>query len=57
MEGKTIKTLVKHIVKLNNTRQRLENPEEYEDRATDTNGVEQDHVETFWPPVIEVKDK
>jgi len=52
MEGKTIKTLAEYIVKLNNNRQRLENPEEYEDRETDTNGVEQDHVETFWPPDV-----
>jgi hypothetical protein len=50
MEGKTLKTLAEYIVQLNNTKQRLENPEDYEHREADTNGVEQDHVETFWPP-------
>jgi hypothetical protein len=50
MEGTTIKTLAEYIVKLNNNKQRLENPEEYMHNELDTNGVEQDHVETFWPP-------
>jgi hypothetical protein len=50
MEGKTLKTLAEYIVKLNNNNHRLENPEDYEHRETDTNGVEQDYVETFWPP-------
>ena len=36
---------------LNNNKQRLENLEEYKYDELDTNGVEQDHVETFWPPV------
>jgi hypothetical protein len=50
MTGDTIKTLAEYIVRLNNANQRLENPEHYQDRPVDTNGVEQDHVETFWPP-------
>jgi hypothetical protein len=50
MEGKTLKTLAEYIVQLNNNKQRLENLEEYQDRVTDTNGVEQDYIETFWPP-------
>ena len=50
MDGKTIKTLAEYIVKLNNNKQQLENPEEYKYDELDTNGVEQDHVETFWPP-------
>ena len=50
MEGNTLKTLAEYIVQLNNNKQRLENPEEYQDREADTNGVEQDYVETFWPP-------
>jgi len=50
MQGSTMKTLAEYIVQLNNNKHRLENPEEYHDRESDTNGVEQDHVETFWPP-------
>lgn len=50
MEGKTIKTLAEYIVQMNNANRRLENPEHYDNCVTDTNGVEQDHVETFWPP-------
>jgi len=52
MDGNTIKTLAEYIVKLNNNKQNLEKPEEYEDRVTDTNGVEQDYIETFWPPDV-----
>ena len=50
MDGKTLKTLAEYIVQLNNNKQRLENLEEYKYDELDTNGVEQDHVETFWPP-------
>ena len=55
MEGNTLKTLAEYIVQLNNVqlnnnKHRLENPEEYQYRESDTNGVEQDYVETFWPP-------
>lgn len=49
MTGDTIKTLAEYIVRLNNANQRLENPEHYQDRPLDTNGVEQDHVETSKP--------
>jgi hypothetical protein len=48
MEGQTIKTLAEYIAKLN--RDRSESFKEYENDQFDTNGVEQDHVETFWPP-------
>lgn len=53
MQGSTMKTLAEYIVTLNNRKQRLENPHEYEDRPLDTNGVEDDHIETFWPPVTD----
>lgn len=53
MTGDTIKTLAEYIVKLNAANQRLENPENYQDQITDTNGVEQDSVETFFPPVAD----
>ena len=50
MEGQTIKTLAEYIAKLHKTDQSLLHPEEYYNNSTDTNGVESDHVETFWPP-------
>ena len=50
MDGKTIKTLAEYIAKLNKENTNLEHPEEYVRNELDTNGVEQDHVETFWPP-------
>jgi len=50
MEGTTIKTLAEYIAKLHQTHTSLEHPEEYERDELDTNGVAQDHVETFWPP-------
>ncbi len=50
MEGKTIKTLAEYIAKLNKQNANLEHPEKYVRDELDTNGVEQDHVETFWPP-------
>jgi len=52
VEGKTIQTLAQYIVKLHKKDCNLEHPEEYADNKSDTNGVEQDHVETFWPPDI-----
>ena len=48
MEGQTIKTLAEYIAKLD--RNRAESLKEYENDQFDTNGVEQDHIETFWPP-------
>ena len=48
MDGKTIKTLAEYI-----TRLREENADYFEDykhNQFDTNGVEVDHVETFWSP-------
>ena len=51
MEGKTIKTLAEYISRLHKTDQSLLHPEEYMHDELDTNGVEQDHVETFWPPI------
>lgn len=53
MTGDTIKTLAEYIVRLNNANKRLENPEDYQDQVTDTNGVKQDSVETFHPPVTD----
>ena len=50
MEANTMKTLAQYIAKLHKTDQSLEHPEEYVQDELDTNGVEQDHVETFWPP-------
>ena len=50
MEGQTIKTLAEYIAKLHKNNQRLEHPEEYVADEVDTNGVTQDHMETFWPP-------
>ena len=48
MEGKTIKTLAEYITKLHHDH--ADFFKEYEHDEFDTNGVEQDHVETFWPP-------
>ena len=52
MEGSTIKTLAGYIARLHKNNQSLEHPEEYVADELDTNGVEQDHVDTFWPPDI-----
>ena len=52
MEGQTIKTLAEYIAKLHKNNQSLLHPEEYVADELDTNGVEQDHVDTFWPPSI-----
>ena len=52
MEGKTIKTLAEYISRLHKTDQSLLHPEEYMHNELDTNGVEQDYVETFWPPDV-----
>ena len=52
MEGSTIKTLAEYIAKLHETGRNLEHPELYQDQVIDTNGVEQDHTETFWPPDV-----
>ncbi len=49
MTGDKIKTLADYIARLHKTDQNLENPELYRDDPTDTNGVEQDHVETVFP--------
>ena len=50
MEGTTIKTLAEYIAQLHKTDQSLLHPEEYTHDELDTNCVEQDHMETFWPP-------
>ena len=47
-----MQTLVDYIAELRRRDKTLLHPEEYSQDAVDTNGVEQDHVETFWPPVI-----
>jgi len=51
MEANTMKNLAEYIAKLHSTDQSLLHPEQYVHDELDTNGVEQDHVETFWPPV------
>ena len=48
MDGKTIKTLAEYITQLK--QQNVENFKDYEHNQFDTNGVEVDHIETFWPP-------
>ena len=53
MEDKTMQTLVDYIAELRRRDKTLLHPEEYSQYAVDTNGVEQDHVETFWPPVTD----
>jgi hypothetical protein len=50
MEGSTIKTLAEYIAKLNRNRER--EFKEYANDKFDTNGVEQDHVETGWTPEV-----
>jgi len=50
MTGDTIKTLAEYIASLHKKGISLEHPEDYVQQPTDTNGVESDHVETFWPP-------
>jgi hypothetical protein len=50
MKGETIKTLAEYIAQLHRGQRR--DFEEYFDDKFDTNGVEQDHVETFWPPEV-----
>lgn len=51
MEGNTIKTLAEYITKLRRDRDRCDQLyKHYENNQFDTNGVEQDYVETFWPP-------
>ena len=48
MQGNTIKTLAEYIAKMN--QKDSERFEEYANNQFDTNGVEQDYIETFWPP-------
>ena len=50
VEGKTIQTLAEYIAWLHKNNRSLEHPEKYVADELDTNGVEKDHVETFWPP-------
>lgn len=50
MNAQTIKTLAEYIAKLHDDEKRRDIFDEYKNDAFDTNGVEQDHVETFWPP-------
>ena len=52
MTGETIKTLAEYIAKLNRDNKREEKLKQYSDYPFDSNGVEQDHVETFWPPDV-----
>jgi len=50
MNANTLKTLAEYIVSLHKQDKNLEHPEQYSTDELDTNGVEQDHIETFWPP-------
>jgi hypothetical protein len=50
MKGETIKTLAEYIAKLH--RDQCNDFTEYSADKFDTNGVEQDHIETFWPPEV-----
>jgi len=52
MEGQTIKILAEYIAKLHGTGRNLEHPELYQDQVVDTNGVEQDHINTFLPSKV-----
>jgi Ser/Thr protein kinase RdoA (MazF antagonist) len=52
MEGQTIKTLAEYIAKLHGAGRNLEHPELYQDQVVDTNGVEQDHINTFLPSEV-----
>jgi hypothetical protein len=51
MKNKTMQTLVDYIAELHRRDKTLLHPEEYFHDEIDTNGVKQDHVETFWPLV------
>jgi len=46
-----MQTLVDYIAELHRRDKTLLHPEEYFHDEIDTNGVKQDHVETFWPLV------
>ena len=48
MDGKTIKTLAEYITQLKEDN--TDHFKEYENHQFDSNGVEVDHIETFWPP-------
>lgn len=50
MNADTIKILAEYIAKLHDDNRRRELLDNYKNDEFDTNGVEQDHVETFWPP-------
>lgn len=52
MTGETIKTLAEYIAKLNRDNNREENLREYSHNPFDSNGVEEDYVETFRSPDI-----
>ena len=53
MQKKTMQTLVDYIAELHRRDKTLMHPEEYRHNEIDTNGVAQDHVETFWPPLTD----
>jgi hypothetical protein len=50
MNGKTIKTLAEYISRLKE--EDADYFKEYESNQFDSNGVEIDRVETFWPPDV-----
>lgn len=49
MNAETIKTLAEYITELHDNEKRRELLSEHKDDAFDTNGVEQDHAEIFYP--------
>ena len=48
VDGKTIKTLAEYINKLK--QDNADYFRDYQHNQFDTNGVEVNHIETFWPP-------
>jgi len=48
MNANTITTLAEYIARLH--KEQSDYFKDYANDEFDTNGVEQDHVETFWPP-------
>ncbi len=57
MNANTIKTLAEYITKLHDDNKRRELLDDYKHDKFDTNGVEQDHIETFWPPETNISSK
>ena len=50
MESNTLKIMAQYLAQLHQLDHKSNYLKEYSEDELDTNGVEQDHVETFWPP-------